>query len=54
MVGIIDPPRPEARTAIAEAHAAGVRVMMITGDHPRTAARIAGELGIVDRRAQQR
>ena len=48
MVGIIDPPRPEARTAIAEAHAAGVRVIMITGDHPRTAARIAGDLGIVD------
>ena len=48
MVGIIDPPRPEARAAIAEARAAGVRVLMITGDHPRTAARIAGELGIVD------
>jgi magnesium-transporting ATPase (P-type) len=48
IVGIIDPPRPEARTAIAEAHAAGVRVMMITGDHPRTAARIAAELGIIE------
>ncbi|MGH9132339.1 MAG: cation-translocating P-type ATPase [Ilumatobacteraceae bacterium] len=47
MVGIIDPPRPEARTAIAEAGSAGVRVMMITGDHPRTAVRIAGDLGIV-------
>jgi magnesium-transporting ATPase (P-type) len=47
MVGIIDPPRPEARTSIAEAHAAGVRVVMITGDHPRTATRIAGDLGIV-------
>jgi P-type Ca2+ transporter type 2C len=47
MVGIIDPPRPEARTAIGEAHAAGVRIIMITGDHPRTAARIAGDLGIV-------
>jgi P-type Ca2+ transporter type 2C len=47
MVGIIDPPRPEAKTAIAEAQAAGVRVMMITGDHPRTAGRIAAELGIV-------
>ena len=34
------------RAAIAEAHAAGVRVLMITGDHPRTAARIAGDLGI--------
>ena len=45
-VGIIDPPRPEAATAIAEAASAGVRVLMITGDHPRTAARIAGDLGI--------
>ncbi|HEY4607045.1 MAG TPA: cation-translocating P-type ATPase, partial [Acidimicrobiia bacterium] len=48
MVGIIDPPRDEARTAIAEASAAGVRTMMITGDHPRTAARIAIDLGIAD------
>jgi calcium-translocating P-type ATPase len=47
MVGIIDPPRPEARTAIAEAAAASVRVLMITGDHPGTATRIAGDLGIV-------
>jgi P-type Ca2+ transporter type 2C len=46
MVGIIDPPRPEAAAAIAEARRAGVRVVMITGDHPRTAARIAGDLGI--------
>ncbi|HEY4729218.1 MAG TPA: HAD-IC family P-type ATPase, partial [Actinomycetes bacterium] len=46
VVGIIDPPRPEAVAAIAEAHAAGLRVLMITGDHPRTAARIATDLGI--------
>ncbi|HEX5165783.1 MAG TPA: cation-translocating P-type ATPase [Thermomicrobiales bacterium] len=46
MVGIIDPPRDEARDAIAEANAAGIRVIMITGDHPRTAARIASDLGI--------
>jgi P-type Ca2+ transporter type 2C len=46
-VGIIDPPRPEAGVAIREAHRAGIRVMMITGDHPRTAARIAADLGIV-------
>jgi magnesium-transporting ATPase (P-type) len=51
MVGIIDPSRSEARTAIAEAHAAGVRIIMITGDHPRTAARIAGDLGIVEANA---
>lgn len=54
MVGIIDPPRPEARRAIVEAVTAGVRIMMITGDHPRTAARIAGDLGIVAPGAQAR
>jgi calcium-translocating P-type ATPase len=47
-VGIIDPPRPEARGAVAEATDAGVRIMMITGDHPRTAVRIAGDLEIVE------
>ena len=46
-VGIIDPPREEAKPAIAEAHKAGIRVIMITGDHPRTALRIALDLGIV-------
>ena len=46
LVGIIDPPRAEARAAVAEAQGAGVRVIMITGDHPRTAARIARDLGI--------
>ena len=46
-VGMIDPPRPEAKVAIAEAQRAGIRVIMITGDHPRTAARIAADLGIV-------
>jgi len=46
MVGIIDPPRPEAAPAIADAHKAGLRVLMITGDHPHTAARIAADLGI--------
>lgn len=46
-VGIIDPPRKEAAVAVADARAAGIRVIMITGDHPRTAARIAADLGIV-------
>jgi Ca2+-transporting ATPase len=46
-VGMIDPARPEAAQAIAQAHAAGVRTIMITGDHPRTAARIAASLGLV-------
>jgi Ca2+-transporting ATPase len=45
-VGIIDPPRPEAAAAVATAAQAGVRVIMITGDHPSTAAAIAGQLGI--------
>ena len=47
-VGIIDPPRKEAAAAIAQAHQAGIRVIMITGDHPRTALRIAVDLGIVE------
>ncbi|MDX5410369.1 MAG: HAD-IC family P-type ATPase [Thauera sp.] len=47
LVGIIDPPRPEARESIAQCHAAGIRVKMITGDHPLTAAAIARELGLV-------
>lgn len=47
-VGIIDPPREEAAVAIAQARQAGIRVIMITGDHPRTAVRIAADLGIVD------
>ncbi|MBK7768405.1 MAG: cation-translocating P-type ATPase [Sulfuritalea sp.] len=47
-VGIIDPPRAEAAVAIAQAREAGIRVIMITGDHPRTAARIAADLGIVE------
>nr|WP_279596136.1 cation-translocating P-type ATPase [Actinomyces bowdenii] len=51
VVGIIDPPRPEAATAVAEAHRAGVRVLMITGDHPATAGRIAADLGIAERGA---
>jgi P-type Ca2+ transporter type 2C len=48
VVGIIDPPRPEAKLAVAEARNAGVRPIMITGDHPGTAAAIAGELGITE------
>jgi len=48
VAGIIDPPRAEAAVAVAEAHRAGVRIMMITGDHPTTAARIAADLGIAE------
>ncbi len=49
LVGIVDPPRPEAKTAIAKAQAAGIQVRMITGDHAVTAAAIAQELGIPGR-----
>ena len=46
LVGIIDPPRPEARDAISIAHTAGISVKMITGDHAVTAAAIASNLGL--------
>ncbi len=49
LVGIVDPPRPTAKDAITEAHAAGIEVRMITGDHAVTAAAIASELGIQGR-----
>ncbi len=47
MVAMIDPPRTEARDAIAKCHKAGIRVMMITGDHITTAKAIASELNIL-------
>jgi Ca2+-transporting ATPase len=49
MVGIVDPPRVEARDAIARAHSAGIQVRMITGDHAVTAEAIARQLGITGR-----
>ena len=48
VAGILDPPRDEAAAAVAEAHRAGIRTVMITGDHPVTAARIAADLGLVE------
>jgi Ca2+-transporting ATPase len=46
LIGMIDPAREEAKPAVAKAKAAGIRPIMITGDHPRTAAVIAAELGV--------
>ncbi|MEY3618752.1 MAG: hypothetical protein RL726_1450, partial [Actinomycetota bacterium] len=48
MVGIVDPPRPEARRAIAEAREAGIKVKMITGDHGLTAAAIGEQLNLAE------
>lgn len=47
LVGIMDPPRPEAKAAVAECHSAGIRTVMITGDHKATAQAIGQELGML-------
>ena len=49
LIGIVDPPRPEAKTSIAKARSAGIQVRMITGDHAVTAGAIAQQLGIPGR-----
>lgn len=53
MVGMIDPERPEVAQAVADAKSAGIRPLMITGDHKDTAAAIAARLGIIDAGDQQ-
>ena len=53
LVGLMDPPRPEAREAVARCHRAGIRVIMVTGDHPDTAGAIAREVGLVPAGAER-
>lgn len=47
LAGMVDPPRPETKAAIAAAHRAGIKVIMATGDHPVTAAAIGLDLGLI-------
>jgi sodium/potassium-transporting ATPase subunit alpha len=47
LVGLEDPPRPEVPEAISKCHNAGIKVIMVTGDHPRTAVAIARQIGLV-------
>ncbi|MDP3635754.1 MAG: cation-transporting P-type ATPase, partial [Azonexus sp.] len=47
LLGLHDPPRPEVPEAMARCHSAGIRVIMVTGDHPHTALAIAREIGLV-------
>lgn len=47
LIGLVDPPHPEAITAIASCHGAGMMIKMVTGDHPATAKAIGIELGLV-------
>jgi Ca2+-transporting ATPase len=49
LIGLLDPPRPEAAKAVATCRSAGIAVVMITGDHPVTARSIAARLGILER-----
>jgi Ca2+-transporting ATPase len=49
LVGMIDPPRPEARAAIQQCAEAGIKPVMITGDHPVTAEAVARELGLLNK-----
>ncbi len=49
LFGIIDPPRPEVREAVEDCKSAGIRVIMVTGDHKQTASAIAAEVGIISK-----
>ena len=50
LIGMIDPARPEARQAVAQCRQAGIRVIMVTGDHPDTAQAIALEVGLITKK----
>ena len=47
LIGLEDPPRAEVPDAIARCHAAGIRIIMVTGDHPRTGVAIARQIGLI-------
>ena len=47
LIGLVDPPRPDVKEAVARCREAGIRVIMVTGDHPHTAVAIAREIGLV-------
>ncbi len=49
LIGLVDPPRPGVAEAIATCHLAGIRVIMITGDHPHTASALAHEIGLAQK-----
>jgi Ca2+-transporting ATPase len=46
LVGLLDPPRPEVKAALATSRGAGIRTIMVTGDHPLTAQTIAEQIGL--------
>lgn len=47
LIGLQDPPRPEVKEAIERCHSAGIKVIMVTGDHPQTAVAIARQIGLI-------
>jgi Ca2+-transporting ATPase len=52
LVAVTDPPQPDAAEVVEQCHAAGIRIVLVTGDHPATARVVAGELGILGERGE--